>query len=73
MREQILQILETLRPALAAEGGDLQLVGMGEGTVTVGLSGLCGTCHATLWTHRLRIERSIKDRLPALQVAVQVL
>jgi len=73
MKEEIMRIIDALRPGLAAEGGDLQLVQLDEeGAVTVGMSGLCGTCHATLWMHRLRIERAFKERLPGLRVAVQV-
>lgn len=74
MKEKILRILEALRPSLAAEGGDVQLVELSEdGTVTVGMKGLCGTCHATLWTHRLRIERAFSEQLPGYRVAVQIL
>lgn len=73
MKEKIVQILESLRPSLAAEGGDVELVELTEdGTVTVGMSGLCGTCHATLWTHRLRIERAFSEQLPGFRVAVQI-
>ncbi|GFE59891.1 NifU family protein [Geobacter sp. AOG2] len=73
MKEKIVEVLDAVRPAVVAEGGDLRLVEIGaDGTVTVKMTGLCGTCHATLWTHRLRIERAMKEKLPGLAVIVQI-
>jgi Fe-S cluster biogenesis protein NfuA len=73
MQEAIHEVLESVRPALAAEGGALELVEIADdGTVKVRLTGLCGTCVATLWTFRLRIERAMKEKLPEVKVLVQV-
>jgi Fe-S cluster biogenesis protein NfuA len=73
MKEKVLRVLDTLRPTLAAEGGNLELVEMAEdGTAVVRMKGLCRTCDASLWTHRLRIERAMKEALPDIKVAVQI-
>jgi Fe-S cluster biogenesis protein NfuA len=73
MKEEVMKILDTLRPALKGEGGDLELVGItADGTVTVRLIGVCRTCTGTLWTHKLRIERAIKMKRPDATVIVQV-
>lgn len=73
MKEEVMKILDTLRPALKGEGGDLELTKITEdGTVTVRMKGLCGTCTATLWTLRLRIERAVKMKMPDVKVIVQV-
>lgn len=72
MEEEVMKVLDTLRPALKSEGGDLELVGItDDGTVTVRLQGVCRTCIGTLWTHRLRIERAIKKALPDVTVIVE--
>jgi len=73
MEDKINQTLDSLRPALLADGGNVELEGMEkDGTVVVRLTGFCGCCHATAWTHRLRIERALKDLLPGTQVAVHL-
>ncbi len=73
MKEEVMKVLDTLRPTLKGEGGDLELEEISEdGTVIVRLKGLCGTCTATLWTHRLRIERTMKMKMPGIKVIVRV-
>jgi hypothetical protein len=42
MREQIEKALERIRPALQADGGDVELVDVAEGVVKVRLKGACG-------------------------------
>jgi Fe-S cluster biogenesis protein NfuA len=42
MREQIEKALEKIRPALQADGGDVELVDVTEGVVKVRLKGACG-------------------------------
>jgi len=71
MKDKINQALEALRPAVRADGGNVELEGVEQdGTVVVRLTGFCGCCHATAWTHRLRIERALKGLLPGTRIAV---
>ena len=46
MRTQVEQTIEVIRPALHADGGDIELVDVDEstGVVSVKLVGACGTC-----------------------------
>lgn len=73
MEEKINQALEALRVALRADGGNVELEEIErDGTVAVRLSGFCGCCHATAWTHRLRIERALQTLLPGVRVKVHL-
>ncbi len=73
MEEDVLKILDALRPTLKGEGGDLELEEItGDGTVIVRMKGLCRTCTGTLWTQRLRIERALKTKLPDVTVIVLI-
>jgi len=42
MKEQIEKALEKIRPALQADGGDVELVEVAGGVVKVRLKGACG-------------------------------
>lgn len=42
MREKVEKALETIRPALQADGGDEELVDVIDGVVRVKLKGACG-------------------------------
>lgn len=44
MREKIEKALEMIRPALQADGGDVELVDVIDGVVKVRLKGACGGC-----------------------------
>ena len=61
------ETLEYIRPALQADGGDLILLGVEEGTVNVQLVGACGGCPMSTMTLTAGIERILKDRVPGVE------
>ena len=42
MKEKVEAALALIRPALQADGGDVELVGVNDGVVSVKLKGACG-------------------------------
>ena len=74
MREQVEQTIEAIRPALQADGGDIFLrdVDEGSGVVTVTLVGACGTCPASTDTLKAGIERIMRDRVEGVTEVVAV-
>ena len=44
MREKVEAALELVRPTLKADGGDVQLIDVKDGVVTLKLTGACGGC-----------------------------
>lgn len=72
MREKIEAALAEIRPALLADGGDVQLVDVSEGVVTVRLTGACGGCPMSTMTLRNGIERVIKEQVPEIKEVVAV-
>ena len=65
MIEQVKEVLETIRPALQADGGDVELVDVTEdGIVKVKLVGACGHCPMSTMTLKMGIERRMKERIP---------
>jgi Fe-S cluster biogenesis protein NfuA len=64
--------LEYIRPALQADGGDLILLGVNEGRVTIQLVGACGGCPLSTMTLTAGIERILRDRVPGVTEIIAV-
>jgi Fe-S cluster biogenesis protein NfuA len=60
------ETLEYIRPALQADGGDLILLGVDDGTVNLQLVGACGGCPMSTMTLTAGIERILFDRVPGV-------
>ena len=71
---QVREVLDALRPALRADGGDVELVAADEsrGRVEVRLTGACTHCASSLQTLSLGIEARLKHSLPAVRQVVRV-
>lgn len=73
MIEEVKKALELIRPALQADGGDVQLVDVSEdGIVKVKLTGACGHCPMSTMTLKMGIERTLKEKVPGVKEVVQV-
>jgi len=72
MREKVEAVLDQLRPALQADGGDVQLVDVMDGVVTVRLTGACDGCAMATMTLRHGIERMLKEQVPEVKEVVAV-
>ena len=66
MRERVQATLEKIRPSLQADGGDVELVGVEGGVVTVRLTGACGSCPMSTVTLRMGVERLLKRDVPEM-------
>jgi len=65
MQEKIEQALKKIRPAHQADGGDVELVEVGQdGVVRVRLKGACGGCPMSQLTLKMGIERILKKEVP---------
>ncbi len=73
-REKIEEVLEGIRPALHADGGDVELIDFdeSEGLVQLRLIGACGSCPISMMTLRHGIERRLVSNVPEVK-AVQAL
>ena len=67
MRPEVEKVLEWIRPALQADGGDVELVDIDGGVVKVRLLGACGGCPMATMTLKGGIEAALKERIPAVE------
>jgi Fe-S cluster biogenesis protein NfuA len=72
MREKVEAALEQVRPTLKADGGDVQLIDVKDGVVTLRLTGACGGCPMATMTLKGGIERVLKEQVPEVKEVVSV-
>ncbi len=73
MRERVEAALNKVRPALKADGGDVELVDVSpDGVVKVVLKGACGGCPMSQMTLKMGIERVIKQEVPEVKEVVSL-
>jgi Fe-S cluster biogenesis protein NfuA len=65
MKDRVLRALDSVRPGLQADGGDVELVEVDEsGRVKIKLTGNCGDCPMSQITLQQGIERILKSQVP---------
>jgi Fe-S cluster biogenesis protein NfuA len=72
MRDKIKAALEQVRPALLADGGDVQLIDVKDGVVILKLTGACSGCPMATMTLKGGIERVLKEQVPEVKEVVAV-
>jgi Fe-S cluster biogenesis protein NfuA len=72
MKEKVEAALNKVRPALMADGGNVELVDVQEGIVKVRLTGACGGCPMSQMTLKMGIERHLKKEVPEVKEVVAV-
>ena len=68
LEEQVKEMLDSLRPMLQADGGDMEFVKMDGKTVTLKLVGHCGSCPYALMTLKQGIESRLRELDPEITV-----
>jgi Fe-S cluster biogenesis protein NfuA/nitrite reductase/ring-hydroxylating ferredoxin subunit len=65
--ERVLDALDEVRPYLESHGGDVELLGVGEGVVRLRLQGSCSGCPSSTMTLKLAIEEAIFKAAPEIE------
>lgn len=73
-RDKIEAVLEEIRPALHADGGDVEFVAFDEddGIVRLRLLGLCGSCPISTVTLKQGIEKRIMTAVPSVREVMAI-
>ncbi len=72
MQEKIQAVLEQVRPALQADGGDVELVNVKDGVVSLKLKGACGHCPMSTMTLKMGIKRVLREKIPEVKEVLSV-
>lgn len=70
--DEVLEVLDKLRPFLQRDGGDVELVDVEDGIVKLRLMGACGSCPSSTITLKAGIERALIEEVEGIEEVVQV-
>jgi Fe-S cluster biogenesis protein NfuA len=73
VRERVQSVINLIRPAVQADGGDIELVNVTElGVVQVRFHGACHGCPSSTMTLHMGIERNLREKVPEVTSVVSV-
>lgn len=71
--DRLREVIEAIRPAVQADGGDIFFHGIDDrGVVTVELVGACVSCPASTLTLKAGVERILKDRVAGVTSVISL-
>lgn len=71
-KENVENVLDELRPYLAADGGNVELVEIEGPVVNLRLQGACSSCPSSTMTLKMGIERKLREEIPEIVEVVSV-
>jgi Fe-S cluster biogenesis protein NfuA len=73
MRDRVQDVLNLIRPAVQADGGDIELVDVSPaGVVQIRFHGACHGCPSSKMTLQMGIERNLRERVPEVTQVIPV-
>lgn len=73
LRGRVQSVLDLIRPAVQADGGDVELVDVSPaGVVSIRFHGACHGCPSSTMTLHMGIERNLRERVPEVTQVVPV-
>jgi Fe-S cluster biogenesis protein NfuA len=67
LQARVQQVLDTIRPHVQADGGDIELVDIVDGVVQIRLAGSCVGCMYSMMTLQAGVERMLKEQVPEVK------
>lgn len=72
MREKVEAVLSRIRPAINADGGDVELVEVIGRSAKIRMVGACAGCPSSMMTLQMGIERMLKEEIPEFEELIPV-
>jgi Fe-S cluster biogenesis protein NfuA len=73
VRDRVQDVINLIRPAVQADGGDIELVDVSvEGVVRIRFHGACHGCPSSHMTLQMGIERNVRERVPEVTQVIPV-
>ena len=73
LREKVQDVINLIRPAVQADGGDIELVDvLADGVVHIRFHGACHGCPSSTMTLQMGIERNLREKVPEVTQVLPV-
>jgi Fe-S cluster biogenesis protein NfuA len=73
VKERVQGVINLIRPAVQADGGDIELVDVkDDGVVQIRFHGACHGCPSSTMTLQMGIERNLREKIPEITAVVPV-
>jgi Fe-S cluster biogenesis protein NfuA len=73
VRQKVQTVIDLIRPAVQADGGDIELVDVSdEGVVKIRFHGACHGCPSSTMTLQMGIEKNVRERVPEVTQVIPV-
>jgi Fe-S cluster biogenesis protein NfuA len=73
LRDKVQDVINLIRPAVQADGGDIELVDvLADGVVHIRFHGACHGCPSSTMTLQMGIERNLRERVPEVTQVLPV-
>jgi Fe-S cluster biogenesis protein NfuA len=72
LHTRVQQVLDTIRPHVQADGGDIELVDIVDGVVQIRLAGSCVGCMYSMMTLQAGVERMLREQVPEVKAVEAV-
>src|SRR5215211_1483120 len=73
LRDRVQQVIDLIRPAVQADGGDIELVdARPDGVVQIRFHGACHGCPSSTMTLQMGIERNLREKIPEIKQVIPV-
>ncbi len=73
VRDRVQGVINLIRPAVQADGGDIELVDVtAEGVVQIRFHGACHGCPSSSLTLQMGIERNLREKVPEVTSVIPV-
>jgi Fe-S cluster biogenesis protein NfuA len=73
LKEKVQNVINLIRPAVQADGGDIELVDVAaDGVVQIRFHGACHGCPSSTMTLQMGIERNVREKVPEVTKVIPV-
>jgi len=73
VRQKVQTVIDLIRPAVQADGGDIELVDVSDaGVVKIRFHGACHGCPSSTMTLQMGIEQNVRERVPEVTQVIPV-
>ena len=73
VKEKVQGVINLIRPAVQADGGDIELVDVkDDGVVQIRFHGACHGCPSSTMTLQHGIERNLREKVPEITAVIPV-